>query len=50
MCRLFRRAVNLDTDFILFIKNNSTWIIGLNTKDKAIKFLRKTERNLHDLW
>ena len=32
--------MNLDTDFILFIKINSKWITGLNVKYKTIKLLK----------
>lgn len=42
--------MHLDTDFMLFIQINSTWIIDLKMKDKTIKLLRKAEETLHDLW
>jgi len=42
--------MNLDTDFILFIKINSKWITCLNIKHKTIKLLRDNIReNLDDL-
>ena len=31
--------MHLDTDFLPFAKINSKWIINLNGKQKAIKFL-----------
>lgn len=45
-----QRKMNLDTDFILFIKINSKWITCLKYKTQTIKLLRDNIReNLDDL-
>lgn len=36
-----KKKVNLDTDLVLFPKINSKWIIHLNVKFKAIKFIEE---------